>query len=157
MRRPITRDQNAAVDHPASSRRLVQAPSEAEQSAPPPGDAGSAEQTSAEQNPTASDAAALAKEAQNPIANLISLPFQNNTNFGAGPAGEGTPNVLNIQPVIPVPLSKRLLLVTRTIVPVINQPAAATGQASAFGLGDINPQFYLGPPEKVSRGQCAPQ
>ena len=92
----------------------------------------------------------LARKAQNPIANLISVPFQNNTNFGAGPSGDGTPNVLNIQPVIPVPLSKELLLVTRTIVPVVNQPASATGQGSAFGLGDINPQFYFTP---VSKGK----
>jgi hypothetical protein len=87
----------------------------------------------------------LAKESQNPIANLISVPFQNNTTFGAGPSGEGTPNLLNIQPVIPVPLSEELLLVTRTIVPVVNQPASATGQGSAFGLGDINPQFFFSP------------
>ncbi|WP_228006938.1 neuromedin U [Cyanobium sp. LEGE 06143] len=87
----------------------------------------------------------LAKESQNPIASLISVPFQNNTTFGAGPSGEGTPNLLNIQPVIPVPLSEELLLVTRTIVPVVNQPASATRQGSAFGLGDINPQFFFSP------------
>ncbi|MCP9874691.1 hypothetical protein [Synechococcus sp. Cruz CV-v-12] len=64
----------------------------------------------------------LAKEAQNPITNLISLPFQNNSNFGVGPKGQRTQNVPNIQPVIPVPLSKDLLLVTRTIVPYLHQP-----------------------------------
>lgn len=87
----------------------------------------------------------LAKAAQNPISNLISLPLQNNTIFGVGPQGERTLNVLNIQPVIPVPLSKSLLLVTRTIVPVINQPTSPTGRQSEFGLGDINPQFFFTP------------
>jgi len=47
----------------------------------------------------------LAKLAQNPIANLISVPFQNNTNFNYGPR-DGTQNILNIQPVIPFTVSK---------------------------------------------------
>jgi hypothetical protein len=87
----------------------------------------------------------LAKQAQNPIANLISLPFQNNTTFRVGPQEERTQNVLNIQPVIPLPLSKDLLLVTRTIFPVINQPTSPTGRESLFGLGDINPLLYFVP------------
>jgi hypothetical protein len=93
----------------------------------------------------AEKAAALAKEAQNPIANLISLPFQNNTNFGYGPKGQRTQNVLNIQPVIPVALSKDLLLVTRTIIPYIYQPTSASGREGEFGLGDINPSFFFVP------------
>ena len=56
----------------------------------------------------------LAEEAQNPIANLISLPFQNNTTFGLGPNQDRVLNVLNIQPVVPFALSKDLNLVTRT-------------------------------------------
>ncbi|MCB1943782.1 MAG: hypothetical protein KDI53_17340, partial [Candidatus Accumulibacter sp.] len=43
----------------------------------------------------------LAKLAQNPVGNLISVPFQNNTNFNVGPR-DGTQNILNIQPVIPI-------------------------------------------------------
>ena len=86
----------------------------------------------------------LARKAQNPIANLISLPFQNNTNFGVGPL-DRTQNVLNIQPVIPIALSDDLLLITRTIVPVIYQPEPPTGGGGTFGLGDMNPQFYFSP------------
>ena len=86
----------------------------------------------------------LARKAQNPIANLISLPFQNNTNFGVGPL-DRTQNVLHIQPVIPVSLSDDLLLITRTIVPIIYQPEPPTGGGGTFGLGDINPQFYFSP------------
>ncbi|MCP9800237.1 neuromedin U [Synechococcus sp. RedBA-s] len=89
--------------------------------------------------------AELAKAAQNPIANLISLPFQNNTFFRTGPQQQRTLNALNIQPVVPFPLSKNLLLITRTIVPVINLPTSPTGRESQFGLGDINPQFYFSP------------
>jgi hypothetical protein len=46
----------------------------------------------------------LAKLAQNPVGNLISLPFQNNTNLNFGPE-KGTQNILNIQPVIPISAS----------------------------------------------------
>jgi len=83
------------------------------------------------------DQADLVKASQNPIASLISVPFQNNTNFGVG-AFDRTSNILNIQPVIPVPLSDSLTLVNRTIVPIAYQPELAAGGDSAFGLGDIN-------------------
>ena len=63
----------------------------------------------------------LAKQAQNPIANLISVPFQNNTNFNSVP-DERTQNVLNIQPVIPVKLSDGWNMITRTIFPIVSQP-----------------------------------
>jgi hypothetical protein len=85
----------------------------------------------------------LTAASQNPIANLISLPFQNNTTFGVGP-WDRTQNVLNIQPVYPVPLSEDLLLVTRTIVPVVLQPDINGGN-HIWGLGDINPSFFFVP------------
>jgi hypothetical protein len=87
---------------------------------------------------------ALAKAVQNPVANLISVPFQNNFNFGIGPR-EVTQWVLNFQPVVPLTLSEEWNLITRTIVPVINQPSPADGVPSAFGLGDVNPSFFLSP------------
>ena len=60
----------------------------------------------------------LAKLAQNPVGNLISLPFQNNTNLNFGPE-KGTQNILNIQPVIPISVNDNWNVITRTIVPVI--------------------------------------
>ena len=89
-------------------------------------------------------AADLAKLAQNPVANLVSVPFQNNTNFNAGPQS-GTQNILNIQPVIPVDLSKEWNLITRTIMPVIWQPEFVPGQGDSFGLGDIQFSAFLSP------------
>ena len=86
----------------------------------------------------------LAKETQNPISNLISVPFQNNFNFGVGP-NDATQWILNVQPVIPITLNKDWNLITRTIVPIINQPSPASGIESAFGLGDINPTVFLSP------------
>ncbi len=64
----------------------------------------------------------LAKLAQNPVGNLISVPFQNNTNFNVGPLN-GTQNILNIQPVVPIEINSQWNVITRTIVPVIWQPA----------------------------------
>ena len=64
----------------------------------------------------------FAKLAQTPVGNLISLPFQNNTNFNFGPES-GTQNILNIQPVIPISVTKEWNVITRTIVPVIWNPS----------------------------------
>jgi hypothetical protein len=86
----------------------------------------------------------LAKETQNPVANLISVPFQNNFNFGAG-TDRDMVWIMNVQPVIPIPLNDRWNLITRTIVPIINQPSLAPGMDSAFGMGDINPSVFLSP------------
>jgi hypothetical protein len=86
----------------------------------------------------------LAKQAQNPIANLISLPFQNNTSFGVGEFDRAQ-NILNIQPVIPFELSEDLNLITRWIVPLVSQPDVMQANGSTFGLGDINPSFFFSP------------
>jgi hypothetical protein len=97
-------------------------------------------------SPEAAEAAAsegLAEQAQNPIANLISVPFQNNTTLGLGPDDDQTLNVLNIQPVVPFRLNEDLTLVTRTILPVVSQPAAVGGNNN--GIGDLNPSFFLVP------------
>jgi hypothetical protein len=87
----------------------------------------------------------LAKQAQNPIASLISLPIQNNTNFGIGPDDE-TQNVMNIQPVLPFSISDNVNLITRTIVPLISQPDFYTGgQGREFGIGDTTFSAFFSP------------
>jgi hypothetical protein len=88
--------------------------------------------------------AELAKAAQNPLANMISVPLQNNFNFGVG-SNDATQWILNVQPVIPISLSEDWNLITRTIIPIINQPSPAPGVPSAFGLGDINPSIFISP------------
>ena len=70
----------------------------------------------------AQDAEELSQQAANPIANLISLPLQNNANFGYG-SFERTTNILNIQPVVPFANGK---IVTRTIFPIVWIPALTT-------------------------------
>jgi hypothetical protein len=89
----------------------------------------------------------LARAVQNPVADLISLPFQNNTNFNFGPL-EKTQNVLNIQPVIPINLTEEWLMVTRTIVPVVSQPAFRAGQSREFGLGDSLFSTFFSPKDR---------
>ena len=79
----------------------------------------------------------LAKQTQNPISDLISLPFQNNTSFGLGPE-DRTQNVLNIQPVIPLHLNEDWNLITRTILPIVYQPDVRSSSGGKFGLGDID-------------------
>lgn len=84
----------------------------------------------------------LEKAIQNPIANMVSVPFQNNTDFGIG-AFDRTKNTLNIQPVLPFTLSKSLNLITRTIIPIITQPTDSVN--SVTGLGDITLSTFFSP------------
>lgn len=100
--------------------------------------------------PEASD---LAKKTQNPVSDLISVPLQNNFNFGVGP-GNDMQWILNIQPVAPVRIAENWNLINRPIIPVIYQPELETGAGSTFGLGDIQYQAYLSPakPGKVIWG-----
>ena len=78
----------------------------------------------------------LAKLAQNPVGNLISVPFQNNTNLNYGPE-KGTQNILNIQPVIPISVDNDWNIITRTILPVISQPALSPEDSRTNGIGDL--------------------
>jgi hypothetical protein len=92
----------------------------------------------------ADDATEIAKQAQNPVASLISVPFQNNVNFGVGPESR-VQNDLEIEPVIPLKLNDDWNLITRTVIPVVEQPTLAPGVGNVTGLGDIQPSFYLSP------------
>jgi len=86
----------------------------------------------------------LARAVQNPIASLISVPFQNNTSFDWGPQ-EKTFNLLNIQPIWPFQMNDDWNLITRTIVPVVSQPGVVSGQDRETGLGDITFTAFLSP------------
>ncbi len=89
------------------------------------------------------DASTLAKAAQNPLASLISLPFQNNTNFGIGPYNR-VQNILNIQPVLPATAGK-INIISRIILPVVSSPDAGSENGRTSGLGDLNPTIFLAP------------
>ena len=107
----------------------------------------------------ATNAEELRKQSQNPIASLISVPIQDNWNFGIGPA-DRIQNVINIQPVIPFSIGKDWNLITRWITPIIYQPLPVVQpsglpnqQTGVYGLGDINPSFLFSPKKsKVTWG-----
>ena len=94
------------------------------------------------------------KAAQNPLASMISLPLQENWNFGIG-AADRIQNINNIQPVIPVGLGTKVNLIMRFVTPLVYQPYAVpvaqpSGppvlfQTGSYGLGDMQPQFFLSP------------
>ncbi len=95
--------------------------------------------------PPSTDTTELSKKVENPISDLISVPFQSNFNFGIGPENK-TQYLLNIQPVIPMGLPEGWMIVHRPIIPLIDQPGPAPDQHT-FGLGDILYAVYLSPPE----------
>ena len=99
----------------------------------------------------AQDTDALAKAAQNPISSLISLPFQWNSNLEVGPLNKPQ-HVLNIQPVYPLSLNDDWNLITRTILPVISQPAFGQGQGRETGLGDIQFTAFFSPTKPTAGG-----
>jgi len=114
-------------------------------------------QLATEETPVAAaNADELRKEAQNPIASLISVPVQNNNNLWINP-GNRTQDVLNIQPVIPLKVNDNWNLIIRWITPIIYQPLPAPSplpQVGVSGLGDMQPTFLLSPskPSKLIWG-----
>ena len=103
----------------------------------------------------AQDESELAKKPQNPVADLICVPLQNNFNFGAGFRPNKMIYVLNIQPVIPIKLNDEWNSITRIVMPVINQPSlfptlgGLVPSTTGTGFGDFNWRtkrcFYIVP------------
>jgi hypothetical protein len=94
--------------------------------------------------PSPEEAAELAKKLANPVANLISVPFQNNTFYGIGSL-KGTQNVMYFQPVVPIKLNENLNLITRYIIPIITQYNITGENSSQSGLGDATLSAFLSP------------
>jgi hypothetical protein len=128
---------------PAFTQDMPDPASQAKPAAAQPADAESEE----------AKTAALAKAAQNPIADLISFPLQNNTAFGIGPY-QRAQNELLIEPVIPLHITKDWNLITRTIWPQIVQPDSTQPTQGWTGFGDLNPSFFFSPsaPHKLTWG-----
>lgn len=101
----------------------------------------------------AEDQAELARKTLNPIAALISLPIQFNYDRGIGPTDDGKKFVVNIQPVIPISIGPDWNLISRTILPIIDQEdILPDGSADETGIGDILQSLFFSPKEPTPRG-----
>jgi hypothetical protein len=98
------------------------------------------------------DAAELAKKLQNPVAALISVPIQSNMDWGQGVNGDGFQYKVNIQPVIPVSISKDWNIISRTILPVIYQQNIIGPNTSQAGIGDIVQSLFFSPQAPTKKG-----
>jgi len=87
----------------------------------------------------------LAKKTQNPVANLISVPFQSNWDFNIGPEENKSNYLLNVQPVIPISLDDKYNLILRTILPI----KANEFPVSTAGLGDVLQSFFISPKAEI--------
>ena len=96
--------------------------------------------------------AELAKQTQNPIAALISLPLQYNYDADIGPAKQGDKSQLNVQPVIPFSIGTDWNLISRTIVPLISQDDVTPGAGSQSGVGDITQSLFFSPKKPTASG-----
>jgi len=124
-------------DHLGFYRPLTLAPADATSS----GGGGTGDDEAAQQ-------AELVKKSLNPVASLVSVPFQNNWDFGIGPAN-AMKYTLNFQPVVPVTLNKDWNLIIRSILPTIYAESSVKGGSDHFGLGDTVQSFFLSPKEPV--------
>jgi hypothetical protein len=97
------------------------------------------------------DRQALAKQLSNPIANLISVPFQFNYDSGFGTT-DADRFLLNFQPVIPFSISDDWNVISRTIIPLTSLGGLTPGASDTTGIGTTVQSFFFSPKEPTAGG-----
>lgn len=89
------------------------------------------------------DTSELAAKLTNPVADLISVPFQYNYDANIGIDKKGTANTLLVQPVIPIKLNSNWNYIVRPIVTL--ESANNINGFSGTGVGPILLETFLSP------------
>jgi hypothetical protein len=97
------------------------------------------------------DSAELAKKLTNPLSDLIIVPLENNFEFGGGPKDDGFRYTLKVQPVLPLSLNEHWNLISRTIIPIIDQHDMI-GTTHQSGLGDVLQSMFFSPKAPTHQG-----
>ena len=102
--------------------------------------------------PEAAGAADLAKKLSNPLASLISFPIQFNYDENIGSADDGSVLKMTVQPVIPISISEDWSMISRTILPVMQQEDIFPGAGDQSGLGDTTQSLFFSPKAPTENG-----
>ncbi|QBY06093.1 transporter [Thalassotalea sp. HSM 43] len=104
---------------------------------------------SAAEKPNSKD---LAQEIANPLTTMVIVPIQTEYNDNIGPEDDGTRTTIFVQPIIPIELNEDWNLITRTILPIIQQDDIFPGAGSQSGIGDISESLFFSPTEPTDNG-----
>lgn len=94
----------------------------------------------------------LAMQLANPVASLVSVPFQVNFDHDIGPVDSGDRLTLNVQPVVPVSMNDDWNLISRTILPIVDQQDISPGAGDQFGIGDTVQSVFFSPKTPTDSG-----
>jgi hypothetical protein len=93
----------------------------------------------------------LAKKLANPVAALISVPFEYTWDTKAGVNEQGDKNYLTLKPVVPISINQEWNVISRTVMPLVKQSNITPGTTQS-GVADITQSFFFSPKAPTSDG-----